>query len=604
MSISTKPKVLICDDDRTHLMILEQTLSSEGYQIEQAINGEEALAACDRVNPDIVLLDVNMPGMNGYAVCRQIRARDISKHIPILMITGSDDQQSIEQAFEAGATDFLPKPIKWPLVRHRIKYMLRSHDYQKSLQSREDELRNLAYFDALTKLPNRLYFTELLDTAIIRASRQKSALAVMFINLDSFKRINDTLGHNFGDSILTTVANRISADLRDGDTLARSPDEFGVLQKHAQIARLGGDEFIILLNDCGSNDIVMNIAQRLITKISRPIIVDQYNLVVTASIGVSIYPIDGCKAQDLIKFADIAMHEAKEDGKACIRLHSKAFNERSMNRLKLEEYMREALTKGMFELFYQAQLNAKSGQLSGAEALLRLHHPELGIIPPNEFVPIAEDTGLIIEIGYWVIKQACNQLVKWRGSALDGKKLSVNVSVKQINQPNFVDQLADIIAATGADPRLLEIELTESIIMKNQHENIAKLNAIKRLGVRLSIDDFGTGYSSLSYLKRFPLHTLKIDRSFVIGMIDDINSEGAAIVKAIAAMADALSLNVIVEGVETAIQLSCIQGLCSNKNTVIQGYYFAKPLPLVAFEKYAKDLSQEYAEKDISPKRA
>jgi diguanylate cyclase (GGDEF)-like protein len=571
-------KVLICDDDRTHLLIMRETLASLGYIVEEAANGELAVEAYYRFLPDIVLLDVNMPKLDGYSVCSIIRRTKTGENIPILMITGSEEHEAIDRAFEVGATDFLPKPIRWPLICHRIKYMLRSHELQKDIKKNEKELRFLAYYDTLTKLPNRQYFTEQLSTSIALSKRRKTTMAIMFIDLDHFKRINDTLGHRYGDLVLKEVASRLTMQLRASDVITRSNQNV-----EAHVARLGGDEFTLLLSDCGSSTEVMEIAKRILGEISKPIVIEQYSLVVTASIGISICPLDGDNAEDLLKFADMAMYEAKESGKNCYRLHSKELNKRLFNRLKLEEYMREALDTGMFELYYQPQVNTHEGTVNGAEALLRLHHPTLGVVSPTEFIPVAEDTGLIVDIGYWVILQACKQQVEWRNSVAANISISVNVSVKQINQPHFVSRLAEIIRTTGADPSLLEIELTESIIMNNAEENISKLNELKELGIKLSIDDFGTGYSSLSYLKLFPLDKLKIDRSFIIGLTEDTDNEDSAIVNAISAMAKALKLNVVVEGVETIEQLNCVSIICTDENMLIQGYFHSKPVPAKAF---------------------
>jgi EAL domain-containing protein (putative c-di-GMP-specific phosphodiesterase class I) len=307
---------------------------------------------------------------------------------------------------------------------------------------------------------------------------------------------------------------------------------------------------------------------------------------VTASIGISIYPNDGNDANDLIKFSDIAMYEAKENGKSCYMLYSKELQQRSLNRLKLEEYMRDALRTGMFELYYQPQINSLNNSVGGAEALLRLHHKTIGIISPAEFIPVAEETGLIIDIGYWVIQQACEQLVKWQGTIKNKIEISVNVSIKQINQPFFLENVERILTKTGADPSLLEIELTESIMMKNPEDIIEKLKAIKRLGMKLSIDDFGTGYSSLSYLRRFPMDTLKIDRSFVMILSSQNDCGDGAIVKAIALMAKALNLSIVVEGVETQDQLDCVNSLCGHDRTLIQGYFYSKPLSIELFEEF------------------
>lgn len=596
--VSHKKKILICDDDRTHLLILSETLIQQGYDVEQALNGELAVEAYHRFLPDIVLLDVSMPKLNGYKVCSIIRASQTGRNIPILMITGSDENESIEQAFEVGATDFLPKPFKWTLIRHRIKYLLRSSDIQKSLLKSERELRHLAYYDTLTQLPNRQNFTERLASLIALSARQNKPMAVMFIDLDNFKRINDTLGHSYGDIVLKEISSRLTKQLRSSDLVSR-PD--GTLDPNfdpqSQVARLGGDEFTIVLNDCGNSDKIALVAKRTLEQISKPIAIKQYSVVVTASIGISMCPIDGSNPEDLMKYSNMAMYAAKENGKNSYKLHSKELNDRSLNRLKLEEYMREALLTGNFQLYYQPQVNVANGQIKGAEALIRLNHPSLGIISPGDFIPVAEDTGLIVDIGYWVIKQACEQIKLWQNTSMANNKVSVNVSVKQINQADFVKLLSAIIQQTGIDPKLLDIELTESIIMNNPDQNIVKLNELKKLGVSLSIDDFGTGYSSLSYLKKFPLDTLKIDRSFVVGLSSEKNNEDAAIIRAITAMSDALHLNVVVEGVETQEQLECIKTICCQHRTLIQGFYYSKPIPNDSFLEFAKNFDIQESNK-------
>ncbi|GLR70107.1 two-component system response regulator [Agaribacter marinus] len=576
--VASNKLILICDDDKTHLLLMSETLKSQGYETIQAADGEQAVSLYNEFSPDIVLLDVNMPKIDGYGVCKRIRSTKLGKDTPVLMITGSDDHESIEQAYSVGATDFLPKPIKWPLIKHRIKYMLRSFDIQKSLKDSEEELRYLAYFDPLTELPNRQYIKKQIQTFIGIAKRAEHKLAVMFIDIDSFKRINETLGFTYGDSVLKEVSSRLNKHFREGDIITRG----SLVDNEPQVARLGGDEFTILLNDCGEDASIVEIAKRINAKLSEPIIIDQYSLVVTASIGIAIYPFDGEDAETLLKNADAAMYTAKSSGKNCFKLHSHDLSDRCLNRLKLEEYMRESLQKDNFELYYQAKVDAGCGRAVGAEALIRLHHEEFGLISPGEFIPIAEDTGLIVDIGYWVIRVACLQIVKWQTIFGKGVSISVNVSGRQVNQVNFVKRLKQIILETNVDPELLEIELTESIVMGNAEDNIIRLKEIKALGVKLSIDDFGTGYSSLNYLKRFPIDALKIDRSFVT----DISSkeEDKAIVGAISALANALNLNIIVEGVETKEQLDSVSMICKDSPTLIQGFYFARPVPAKEFE--------------------
>jgi diguanylate cyclase (GGDEF)-like protein len=567
-------KVLICDDDRTHLLIMRETLSSQGFDVEEALNGEAAIEKYDTFHPNIVLLDVNMPKLDGYAVCQYIRAKDEENDTPILMITGMDDVESIKKAFEVGATDFLAKPIKWPLVSQRIRYMLRNYATTKSLSESQAKLQYLAYFDPLTKLPNRAYFIKQLKTFIAQNVRRKCLMAVLFIDLDDFKRINDTLGHNYGDVVLKKVATRLGNELRASDVVTRHEDNSGDLQ----IARLGGDEYTVLINDCSNENEVALVVKRILQKIQEPIVVDKYNLVLTASIGVSIAPFDSEDPNELLKFADMARYEAKANGKNCFYMHSKVIHERSMNRLSLEEYMRIALNTEMFELYYQPKIIPADNKVEGAEALIRLHHPTKGIISPAEFIPIAEDTGLIIDIGTWVIKQACLQISQWSETAADQLKVSINVSAKQVNHPDFIDVLKDALSASKIDPALLEVELTESVMMHNVELCIEKLKQIKQLGISLSIDDFGTGYSSLGYLKEFPVDTLKIDRSFVVGLSKSDNTKDRAIIAVISSMAKALHLSTVVEGVETEEQRLEVIDICQDEHMLIQGFYYSKPL--------------------------
>jgi len=579
-------KILICDDDRTHLLIMRETLSSQGFEVQEALNGEVAIAQFDAFEPDIVLLDVNMPKLDGYTVCQYIRQKDKNNDTPILMITGMDDVESIQKAFEVGATDFLAKPIKWPLVAHRIRYMLRGYATTKSLSKSQAKLQYLAYFDPLTKLPNRAYFTKQLKTFIAQALRHKRLMAVLFIDLDDFKRVNDTLGHNYGDIVLKEIAERLSNELRASDLVSRNHEH----NTDFQIARLGGDEYTVIVNDCNDEGEVALVANRIMAKIQEPIVVDKYNLVLTASIGISIAPFDSEDPLELLKFADMAMYEAKANGKNCYYMHSKAIHERSMNRLSLEEYMRIALNTEMFELHYQPKINPVKNSLAGAEALIRLHHPTKGIISPAEFIPIAEDTGLIVDIGAWVIKQACLQISQWSETAAGQLKISINVSAKQVNHPGFIDVLKAALRSTNINPALLEVELTESVIMHNVDLCIEKLQQIKALGISLSIDDFGTGYSSLGYLKEFPVDTLKIDRSFVVGLNNNCNSKDRAIIAVISSMAKALNLSTVVEGVETEEQRLEVMDICQDEHLLIQGFFYSKPLKHGDFLAFAKAL--------------
>ena len=584
---TNKQRVLICDDDRTHLLILKETLVAQGYEVAQAENGKTALKHFETFVPNIVLLDVKMPLLDGYEVCAKIRRHRHGQILPILMITGSDDTESIEKSFKAGATDFFPKPIKWPLVCHRIKYMLRAYEQQQKLITSQEQLKHIAYYDTLTELPNRRFFVEQLETTLAIASRNQVNVAVILIDLDDFKRINDTVGHSVGNQVLQEIALRLSQALRESDVVSRNSQELEKSKTRA-LARLGTDEFILMLYDCGEAEQVARIAKRALAAVSLPLDAIEYNVAITASIGISISSSDNASAEDLIKFAETAMYDAKHNGKNCSYIHSTSLSDYSLNRLKLEETMRNALATNSFELYYQPQLDLATSDIKGVEGLLRLRNSDNVMISPIEFIPVAEDTGLIVDIGYWVITEACQQIAKWEKAGRTPIKVSVNVSSKQLQQKTFCDTLAQIVQASGINPALLQLELTESIVMNNVDNNIVTLLKIKSLGLSISIDDFGTGYSSLSYLKRFPIDTLKIDRSFVVGLLSSKDNEERAIISAIHAMSKALNLYSVVEGIETKEQLETIKDIYQSDATLIQGFYYSKPLSAPDLDRFIR----------------
>lgn len=571
---------------------MRDTLEAEGLAVHTASDGEVALTQYFTIQPDIVLLDVQMPILSGFEVCKQIRNTSHGKDIPVLMVTGADDYNSIENAFAAGATDFLPKPIKWPMIRHRIKYMLRSRDAVASLKETEERLRYLAYYDPLTGLPNRQHFKEQLEIFINLAKRSKTHVAILFLDLDRFKRINDTLGHSYGDKLLQHVSKKLLTNLRQSDLVLRANGK----QQVPEVARLGGDEFTVLLSNVQNADSVALVAQRLVEQLSEPITLEQYEVVVTPSIGISVYPNDGETVELLLKNADAAMYYAKESGRGCFKFYSESLNSRALDRLKLEESMRDALKNEDFEMYYQPQVNPFDKSIGNVEALIRWRHPKLGMISPREFIPIAEDSGLIVDIGHWVLKTACKQAKKWLDTLKTPIRVSVNISGRQFKSLSFNDEVAQVLLDTQLPPELLELELTESVVMSDVQENILRLLGLKEMGVSLSVDDFGTGYSSLSYLKRFPIDTLKIDRSFIIDVATNENDE--AIVAAIIALATSLKLDIVIEGVETEFQLETLTKLCAQSQSpiiiLIQGYYFHRPMPAsecdALFSSYCDDL--------------
>ena len=678
--MSSKDKsILVVDDDLTARLLMRAALEKSGFKVYLAENGEDALHQYQAKPCDLLMLDVDMPGLNGYQVCAALR-QAAGDELPIVMVTGMDDAESVDQAFEAGATDFLSKPINWGLVGHRVKYLLRAyrvlqdlndanahnsaildaipdtllrldaggqvldarlagqvrerlhlpkpgthlaqsfpadvadrilasaaragtsgvaenldmtlrvadgeerhfavrlaginsretlclmHDITERKQA-EKSIYRLAYFDTLTGLPNRLSFFERLQREVHRA-RHRSRLAVLFMDLDGFKNVNDTLGHGAGDLLLQTVAERLRQGVRPADLVARSDFD----EVELDLARLGGDEFTVLIPELRHGDTAWAVAHRIQEMLRRPFAVAGREVVVTASIGIAVYPDDGDDAQTLLKHADTAMYHAKEQGRDNCQFYSASLTEEAMRRLNLESNLRLALERGEFFLAYQPQLDLASGRIHSLEALIRWQHPQQGLISPMEFIPAAEENGLIVPIGDWVLRTACSDLARWRAA---GRRLrvAVNLSAVQFRDPELIDRIKAVLADAEVAPEALELEVTEGVLMEDSATTLTTLNTLRDVGLELSLDDFGTGYSSLSYLKRLPLTNLKVDQSFVRGLPAD--KESLAIVRAIVSLAKNLGFTVTAEGVETLEQARILRGLSCE---TLQGYYFSKPV--------------------------
>jgi diguanylate cyclase (GGDEF)-like protein len=434
----------------------------------------------------------------------------------------------------------------------------------------EEQVQFLAYYDGLTNLPNRILFREHLNQALAYSQRHKRLMALLFLDLDRFKQINDTFGHSLGDLLLKGVAERLRSNLRISDCVARRE----VNDLESSVGRFGGDEFTVLVTDVASIPAAAKIAQRILASISEPFELDKQEVYVTASIGISMYPHDGTNAESLLKNADTAMYAAKEQGRNGTHFYAESMNRKTLTKLSLENDLRRAIGRDEFSIHYQPKIDVSSGQVVGLEALLRWQHPEKGLISPSEFIHIAEETGLIIPLGVWGLQAVCRQSLKWQLDGIPPLPVAVNLSCVQFRQKDLRDTIFQTLADTGLNPRLLEFEITESTIMQNEEEAGRTLLRLKEMGIRLSVDDFGTGYSSLSYLKRFTLDSLKIDRSFIKDLITD--PDDRAITVAIIAMAHSLGLKVIAEGVEEQDQLSFLrQQGCDQA----QGYLFTPPLP-------------------------
>jgi diguanylate cyclase (GGDEF)-like protein/PAS domain S-box-containing protein len=669
--------ILIVDDDLFVRLTFQDILQSEGFDTVLAADGRSAMRIFHELSPDMILLDLIMPGMDGFEICREIRATKKGEYTPIMVVTALGDTGSINKAFEAGATDFITKPYNPDLIVYRIRYLLRSslntlnlarseaqlqllkeavdslpigitisdtnnrivylnpseaemHGYSleeltnadvtkladlnldcevslecdeandairregvsvrkcgkefpvylstlavrntegiylgkvtvcENITSRkktEARIELLAYYDSLTGLPNRAAFMERLQHSLSLAQREGRRLALLFLDLDNFKDVNDTQGHDFGDRLIKEVAGRLVENMRESDILAR----------------LGGDEFVIALTSITGHESAAFAAGRLLDAFSLPFYIDSRRIYTGASIGVALYPDDGRDADTLFRSADTAMYHAKAEGRSNFRFFSAEMNEKITRRVALESSLRHGMEQEEFFLHYQPQWDLNLSRMLGVEALLRWESKEMGFLLPAEFIPLAENSGQIIPLGEWALRAACIQAKEWAETGLSGMKMAVNISGIQLKQPDFLEMIRRVVEETGINPESLELEFTESVIMEKADRTIDTLWSLKHMGLGLSIDDFGTGYSSLSYLKHFPIDRIKIDRSFVADV--NCNSDDAAIVEAIISMAHSLNLKVIAEGVETSDQLNFLKARNCDE---VQGYHLAVPMP-------------------------
>ena len=429
------------------------------------------------------------------------------------------------------------------------------------------QMTHSAEHDFLTGLPNRMLLNDRISQAIVLASRHNKHVAILFLDLDGFKHINNSLGHPVGDKLLQSIATRLVDCVRASDTVSRQ----------------GGDEFVVLLSEVELSEDAAITARRMLLAVSRPHSIDQHDLHITTSIGVSVYPEDGLDAETLIKNADTAMYQAKESGRQSFQFFKPAMNARAVERQSIEESLRRALERQEFVLYYQPKVDLTTGAITGAEALIRWNHPTRGLIPPMDFIPIAEDCGLILSIGAWALREACAQSRVWTKAGLPDVTMAVNVSAIEFRDKNFLNRLFEVISETGLDPRLLELELTESVLMKHATSTAVILQTLREAGIRLAVDDFGTGYSSLSYLRKFPVDAVKIDQSFIRQISAD---DDTTIVKAVIGMARGLKLRVIAEGVETPEELAFLRAYRCDE---AQGYYFSRPVPARQFAMMLKD---------------
>jgi diguanylate cyclase (GGDEF)-like protein len=495
-----------------------------------------------------VLLDLSLPDAVGMEAVTQMQAA--APDIPIVVLTGLDDENLALNAVQHGAQDYL--------IKGRVDEVLIARSIRYAIERKRAEvaLAHQALHDPLTELPNRVLFLDRLEQALARAQRSSVNVAVLFLDLDRFKVVNDSLGHEAGDRLLVDVANRLRGVVRPGDT----------------VARFGGDEFTILCDVRGERDAVL-IAERVAAAVEAPFTLDDNEAFLTTSLGIALTTgrVDA-RAEALIRDADAAMYRAKERGKSRYELFDSAMRASAVDRLEIENALHRALDRGEFRVFYQPVVDLRTGEPVGVESLVRWQHPERGLVGPDEFIALTEETGLIVPLGAWVLREACRQWKVWEESGTPAPRIAVNLSTRQLGQPDLVEVVADVLEETGMDPAQLSLEITESTVLEDTESALGTLEALKRQGVRISLDDFGTGYSSLALLKRLPVDELKVDRSFVMGLGRD--PKDSPIVSTVVGLADALGLAAIAEGVETAAQAEELRRIGCR---FAQGFYFARP---------------------------
>ena len=571
-----QPKILIVDDANINIVAMTLLLKNVKATIITASSGGEALEiARNEDGLALMLLDVEMPEMDGFEVSRAMQKEDRTRSIPIIFITAHQDSAHIERAYLSGAVDFLQKPVRKTALLSKVRvfldlWRLRSGLEQEIVQRKlaEQRVEHLAVHDPLTNLYNRRGLYEQLNQLISRSQRNHYSSVVIFIDLDGFKSINDEFGHESGDVLLKQISESYKKIVRQTDT----------------IARIGGDEFVILMTDISESNALIIKVEQFIAATSAPVNLDGRIASVSASIGIALYPDHGSDTETLLDHADQAMYQAKNGGKNTFRFFSEDINRRANRKRELQENLKKALPDNEFTVFYQPIVDVKTGAPASAEALLRWQNATLGEVGPDEFIPAAESAGLISELGRWVLSEAMSSGAAWSNQYGIKLRLAINASSLQFKNNLLYDSILQQINHHDWSPDLLEIEITEGLLLDDSVEVTNYINAINKLGVRLSIDDFGTGFSALSYLKNYPVSTVKIDRTFVIGLPED--KENVVLVGAIIAMAHGLRLEVIAEGVETLAQWEFLKALNCD---FAQGYYFGKPVPKANFDTYLMD---------------
>lgn len=559
-----EPVILVVDDQTTDIRMLSEAVRDLG-NVQLATDGRNAILAARRWGPDVVLLDIEMPGMNGFEVCKTLKSDPKTCDAAVIFVTSHTQTENELRALDYGGIDFLQKPLNIPLARARIKAHI----------ALRNEAKKLANHDALTGLPNRFLLQDRIEQALQNARSSHGQVAMLLIHLDNLKAISDSFGQSVSDELLREVSSRLTACSQAVDTVSRQR----------------GEEFIILLPDVSGVDAIGALTVRLLSAVSAPFSIQANRYDLSASIGISVFPDDSHSLDSLYQHADSAMCRARQEGRNRYRFFSSDIESSIRAKQLLEQGMRNTLEHGLFDVFYQAKIDARDNRVVGVEALIRWRDGDGNFIPPMDFIPLAEETGLIVPIGQFVLLKACMDAKKFyeQGQVIP---VSVNISAVQLQEESFLGMVMSILADSGLSPELLELEITEGVHASPLYNTRETLIALRALGVRISIDDFGTGYSNLTYLKRFPIDVLKIDQSFVKDLL--VDKSDAAIIVAIIAFAEALGLELVAEGVETCEQAATLRSLGCN---IMQGFLYSRPIPFAHMSTFLA----EAATNDVTP---